>query len=109
LVGGLNKLVALGMPLPDAIRGLTATPASVLADPDIGHLGPGARADVTVLRAVPGAWAYRDARGERLTVAERLLPELVVLRGEPLRPDCGLLADVMGPDERPRGVARPAA
>jgi dihydroorotase len=108
LVGGMNKLIGLGMNLTDAIRALTATPAKVLADPSIGHLGPGARANITVLRPVEGEWTFLDSRRERLTVRERLLPDLVVMDGEVMTPDCGLLADVMAPTERPRGITRPS-
>jgi dihydroorotase len=108
LVGGMNKLIGLGMSLTDAIRALTATPAKVLADPSIGHLGPGARANITVLRPVEGEWTFLDSRRERLTVRERLLPDLVVMDGEVVSPDCGLLADVMTPTERPRGITRPS-
>jgi predicted amidohydrolase len=104
----MNKLIGLGMPLTDVVRALTATPARVLADPSIGHLGAGARANVTVLRPVEGEWTFLDARRERLTVRERLLPDLVVIDGEVLTPDCGLLADVMAPAERPRGITRPS-
>jgi dihydroorotase len=108
LVGGMNKLIGLGMSLADVVRALTATPARVLADPSIGHLGAGARANVTVLRPVEGEWTFLDARRERLTVRERLLPDLVVIDGEVITPDCGLLADVMAPTERPRGITRPS-
>jgi hypothetical protein len=79
LVRGMNKLVGLGMSLTDAVRALTATPARVLADPSIGHLGAGARANITVLRPVEGEWTFADSRRERLTVRERLLPDLVVM------------------------------
>jgi dihydroorotase len=108
LAGGMNKLLALGMNLTDVVRALTATPAKVLADPSIGHLGPGARANVTVLRPVEGAWTFLDSRRESLSVRERLLPDLVVIDGEVIVPDCGLLADVMAPSERPRGITRPS-
>jgi dihydroorotase len=108
LAGGMNKLLALGMGLTDVVRALTATPAKVLADPSIGHLGPGARANLTVLRPVEGAWTFLDSRRESLTVCERLLPDLVVIDGEVIVPDCGLLADVMSPSERPRGITRPS-
>jgi dihydroorotase len=104
LLGGLNKLHALGIPLVELVRALTATPARVLLDSTIGHLGVGARANITVLRSVEGAWTYRDALGEALTVERRLLPELVVLDGDVLVPDCALLSDVIAPASRPRGV-----
>jgi dihydroorotase len=108
LLGGMNKLLGLGMSLTDVVRALTATPAEVLADPSIGHLGPGARANVTVLRPVEGEWTLFDSSRERLIVHERLLPDLVVMDGEVITPDCGLLADVMAPSERPRGITRPS-
>jgi dihydroorotase len=108
LVGGMNKLLALGMSMTDVMRALTATPAKVLADPSIGHLGPGARANITVLRPIEGAWRFLDSRRESLTVRERLLPDLVVIDGEVIAPNCGLLADVMAPTERPRGITRPS-
>jgi dihydroorotase len=108
LVGGLNKLVGLGMKLPDAIRALTATPAAVLDDPTIGHLGVGARANVTLLRAIPGRWVFRDSRGEELVVRERLLVEQVAIDGAFRTPNCALLSDVMAAGERPRGITRPS-
>jgi predicted amidohydrolase len=104
----MNKLLGLGMSLTDVVRALTATPAEVLADPSIGHLGPGARANITVLRPVEGEWTLFDSSRERLIVHERLLPDLVVMDGEVIAPDCGLLADVMAPSERPRGITRPS-
>lgn len=106
LIGGLNKMLALGMPLPACIRALTATPAAALGDPNIGHLGIGARANITLLRPVPGSWTFVDSRNERLNVRERLLPDLVVMDGTPTTPECGLLSDVMSPAERPRGITR---
>ncbi len=107
LVGGMNKMLGLGMGLTDTIRALTATPATILGDPSIGHLGPGARANVTVVRPVDGEWTFVDSRRERLTVRGRLLPDLVIMDGQVLTPDCGLLSDVMAPTERPRGITRP--
>jgi dihydroorotase len=106
LLGGLNKLVALGMPLVEAIRALTATPARTLRDSSIGHLGVGARANITVLRDVPGNWTFTDTWKQELTVSSRLLPELVVMDGDPIIPDCMLLSDLMAPHERPRGITR---
>jgi dihydroorotase len=108
LVGGLNKLMGLGMSLTDCIRALTATPAKVLADPSIGHLGAGARANLTVMRQLEGDWTFVDCRGERLNMRERLLPDIVVMDGDVITPECGLLSDVMAPQERPRGITRSA-
>jgi dihydroorotase len=109
LMGAVNKLIALGMPLGDAIARVTAHPARFLRDPTIGALTPGNAADITVLETIGGDWTYVDAEGERLAVRERLVPRLVLKDGETLVPDCGLLSDLLPPDGRPFGVTRPFA
>ena len=106
LIGGLNKLLALGMPLHTAIAGLTSNPARVLRDESIGTLSIGARANVTALATLEGDWTYMDAERQSLHVTSRLLPSLVVMDGEAITPDCGLLRDVMSPLERPQGITR---
>ncbi|SEA44518.1 N-acetylglucosamine-6-phosphate deacetylase [Rubrimonas cliftonensis] len=45
----LRNLVAIGLPLAEASRRLSATPAAWLGRADIGRLAPGARADVVTL------------------------------------------------------------
>jgi N-acetylglucosamine-6-phosphate deacetylase len=40
---------ALGIPLAAALRAATETPARMARRPDLGHLTPGARADLVVL------------------------------------------------------------
>jgi N-acetylglucosamine-6-phosphate deacetylase len=45
----LRNLVALGQPLWDAARRVATYPAQYLGESDIGHLSPGARADVVQL------------------------------------------------------------
>jgi N-acetylglucosamine-6-phosphate deacetylase len=68
LVDVLRRTVGAGVPLPAAVLAATATPAGLLGLTDVGHLTPGARADVlvtdaeltptAVLRA--GAWVRRE-------------------------------------------------
>ena len=45
----LRNLVAAGVPLEQALEAAATVPARVLGVPDLGRLGPGAPADVTVL------------------------------------------------------------
>jgi N-acetylglucosamine-6-phosphate deacetylase len=47
----LRTAVAAGVPLPEAVRALTGTPARVLGRPDLGSLAVGAVADAVLLRA----------------------------------------------------------
>ncbi len=107
LMGGVNKMVALGMPLVDAITRVTVNPARFLRDDTIGSLKVGNPADITVLETVDGDWTYRDSEGDQIAVKQRLVPGLVIKDGEVIIPDCGLLSDVLPPDRRPIGVTRP--
>ena len=106
LMGGVNKMVALGMPLNDAIARVTLNPAKFLQDPCIGSLTPGMPANITVLDKIEGDWSYRDAEGEELNVTSRWVPSLVFRAGQRIEPDCGLLADLLSPAARPRGITR---
>jgi N-acetylglucosamine-6-phosphate deacetylase len=45
----LRNLVALGVPLADAVAAMTRTPARLLGRRDLGRLAPGLRADVAIL------------------------------------------------------------
>lgn len=45
----LRNLVGLGLPLPVVVEAMTRTPARLLGRADVGHLEPGAPADVVVL------------------------------------------------------------
>ena len=109
LLGAVNKLVALGMALPDVIARVTAAPARVLRDETIGALTPGNPANITVLERVDGPWTFVDAEGERLAVDTRWAPRLVLKDGDVIVPDCGLLSDLLPADARPYGVTRPLA
>ena len=95
LCGAMSRLRALGMPLAEVIRRVTANPAAILGDPDIGTLGAGTLADITILDRVAGDWALRDGRGEALLASERLVPRLVVRAGEVIEPSLRYLPDLM--------------
>lgn len=95
LCGAMTRLYALGMPLTDVIRRVTLNPAKILREEnDIGTLGIGSRADITVLNPVKGAWSLPDAEGEVLTVDERLIPALVYRNGIETVPNRRLLRDI---------------
>jgi dihydroorotase len=106
LTGGVNKMVALGMPLTDAIARVTVNAARFLRDDTIGALKVGNPADITVLETVEGDWTFRDSEGDQIGVKQRYVPGLVLKDGEVIIPDCGLLSDVLPPEARPFGITR---
>lgn len=59
----MSKLVACGVPIADVLAMATDAPARALRRPDLGHLGEGAVADVTLIAPVPADFPFRDVTG----------------------------------------------
>jgi dihydroorotase len=90
----LNELLALGLPLVDVVRMVTANAATVLGlEGEIGTLAPGASGDVTVLAVEHGQWMLSDSLGVELRSTVRLRPELAVRCGVVHEADSPLLLD----------------
>jgi dihydroorotase len=90
----LNELLALGLPLVDVVRMVTANAATVLGlEGEIGTLAPGASGDVTVLAVEHGEWTLSDSLGVELRSTVRLRPELAVRCGVVHEADSPLLLD----------------
>jgi dihydroorotase len=94
LVQVLDELLALGLPLTDVVRMVTANAAVLLGlEGEIGTLAPGAAGDVTVLAMDEGEWTLSDSLGAELPATVRLRPELAVRGGVVHRADSPLLLD----------------
>ena len=97
LVQVLNELLALGLPLEDVVRMVTANAAAMVGmSGEIGTLAPGAVADVSVLAVEHGRWTLSDSLGEEIAASVRLRPEVTVRAGTVMRPDSPLLGRSMG-------------
>lgn len=95
LFGTLSLFLALGIPLEDLIPRVTLTPARWLRMEDrIGTLTPGSWGDVTVFDSIAGRWVFRDRLGDSVTGKDKLVPKLVVRRGETIEPNMQLLGDL---------------
>jgi dihydroorotase len=95
LFGTLSLFLGLGIALEDLIPRVTVAPARWLRMEDrIGTLTPGSWGDVTVFDALEGQWVFRDRLGASVTARQKLVPKLVVRRGEPITPHGGLLEDL---------------
>ncbi len=81
LLHTMSKLVNCGLPLADVIGMSTSRPALAIRRPDLGHLGPGAPADVTVLREVRSDYVFEDVVGERRQGSMLLVPVACWLGG----------------------------
>jgi dihydroorotase len=92
LVQVLDELLALGLPLTDVVRMVTANAAVLLGlKGEIGTLAPGAAGDVSVLAVDEGEWTLSDSLGVELRATMRLRPETAVRGGILYQADSPLL------------------
>lgn len=81
----MNKMLAVGLPLPDVVAAATVRPAEVLGLP-AGTRQVGAPADLAVFRLEEGEFVWADAHGQRRTGRRRLVNEATYVAGVPLPP-----------------------
>jgi len=77
----MSKLMALGLPLNEAVRATTWTPAEVIRHPELGHLSIGAIADVALLRVMEGEFGYWDNNTGKVIGKQRLFCEMTLKDG----------------------------
>ena len=69
------------MPLTTVIAQSTWHPAREIKQDALGHLSPGAIADIAVLRLEKGKFGYLDMFGAKLAGTERLTAEMTLKDG----------------------------
>lgn len=82
LLHTMSKLLNSGLSLAQVIGMSTNRPALAMQRPELGHLGVGAPADITVLRQVPSNYNFEDVVGETRSGTSLLQPVAVYLQGE---------------------------
>jgi dihydroorotase len=78
----MSKILILGAPLQKVIEMSTWNPAKEIHHEELGHLTPGAVADVTLLRLEEGQFGFLDCAGARLDGTRRFLAEVTIKGGE---------------------------
>ncbi len=77
-----SKMLALGLTLGEVVTAMTDAPARQIRRTDLGHLSPGAIADIAVFRLQTGRFGYLDMSNTRLDGTRRLVPELTLKDGK---------------------------
>jgi len=78
----MSKLLNCGLSLPEVVGMSTSRPALAINKPELGQLGVGAPADITVLRAYDSNYVFEDVVGTRRQGSTLLQPEAVYLAGK---------------------------
>ena len=84
LLHTMSKLLNCGLPLADVIGMSSNRPALAIKRPELGHLGVGAPADITVLRQVDSEYLFADVVGKTRRGSTLLQPLAVYLDGRPM-------------------------
>ena len=82
LLHTMSKLFNCGLPLADVIGMSTSRPALAVRRPDLGHLGVGAIADISILREVQSSYVFSDVTGVSRQGSRLLQPVACYLAGE---------------------------
>ncbi len=77
----MSKFLNLGLTIQDVVARSTWNPAREIRREELGHLSPGAVADVTVLRVLSGEFGFVDVFGARMKGNRKLVAELTVKDG----------------------------
>ena len=84
LLHTMSKLLNCGLTLPQVIAMSANRPALAIRRPELGHLGVGAPADITVLRQVDSDYVFEDVIGATRQGSTLLQPVSVYLGGKPM-------------------------
>ena len=78
MINVMSKILNLGVPLDEVVAMSTWNPAREIQRPQLGHLDPGADADLTVLRLDRGNFGFVDSAGARNGGGRLLACEMTV-------------------------------
>jgi dihydroorotase len=78
----MSKFINMGMTVQDAVLRATVNPARVINRPDLGHLSPGAEADVAVFNLRKGDFGFLDVRSAKLKGDKKLEAEMTLRGGK---------------------------
>ncbi len=82
LLHTMSKLLNCGLSLPEVIGMSANRPALAIQKPELGHLGVGAVADITVLKQFDSNYVFQDVVGKRRQGSSLLQPVSVYLGGK---------------------------
>ena len=96
LAGAFNRLIELGLPLDEAVRCLTYSPAVILnSENEIGTLAKGSVADMTILEPHSSGHKMSDSEGEEIKPSKIWVPARVFKDGNSHETDKSMFPDLL--------------
>lgn len=77
----MSKFLTMGMSLKDVIKASTWAPAQAIKREELGHLSPGAIADLTVFSLRKGKFGFYETAGYKMTGDQKFECELTIRAG----------------------------
>jgi len=77
----MSKFLFLGLPVYEVVEKSTWNSAQVINRPELGHISPGAIADIAVLKLEEGQFGFIDVRGWKVQGTQKLTCELTLKDG----------------------------
>jgi dihydroorotase len=77
----LSKFMNMGLSLEEVVHRTTWSPAQVINREDLGHLDPGAEADIAVFTLREGDFGFLDIRRTKIDGDKRLETEMTIRAG----------------------------
>jgi dihydroorotase len=78
----MGKFLAMGLSIEDVVLRSTWNPAREIRREELGHLSPGAAADIAVFKLERGDFGFVDMNGARLRGTQKLTCELTLREGK---------------------------
>jgi len=78
----MSKMLLLGMSLEDIIEKSTLIPSQILGQPELGHLGEGSEADISILKIIAGDFGLIDngLTGNRRATASKIIDNQLTIK-----------------------------
>jgi dihydroorotase len=77
-----SKIVAAGLPLPEALAAMTINPARAMKRPDLAELKEGGPANISILEALKGDITFVDFFNQSMKGKEQLVCRWLINKGK---------------------------
>lgn len=78
----MSKYLNMGLTLEEVLEKATWSAAKAIKKPELGHLSPGAEADIAIIKVLDGKFGFLDAGGYKMEGNKKLQAEMTIRAGK---------------------------